>query len=187
VLHVAQQAGHAAIATLIRNTKQKGAKDVLPQACTEKIKKQQEDADRAMRELLEEDEKEKVAAAAGSQKKSKKKKAGGQGTASACKTAPDVRGGMQIWVKTLTGKTITLELVLQVERGNGSRRGSGKCGRRSQIMACTAAGRCAASCCTSHHVCCSSHCRGGGTVHVQVWQLVGWTRGSRDRHRGRGW
>jgi ubiquitin len=34
---------------------------------------------------------------------------------SACKTEPDVRGGMQIWVKTLTGKTITLELVLQVE------------------------------------------------------------------------
>jgi ubiquitin len=41
--------------------------------------------------------------------------AGGQGTASACKTAPGVHGGMQIWVKTLTGKTITLELVLQVE------------------------------------------------------------------------
>jgi ubiquitin len=68
-----------------------------------------------MKELLEEDEKEKAAAAAGSQKKSKKKKAGGQGTASACKTAPGVSGGMQIWVKTLTGKTITLELVLQVE------------------------------------------------------------------------
>jgi hypothetical protein len=36
-----------------------------------------------------------------------------------CKTAPGVRGGsgggMQIWVKTHTGKTITLELVLQVE------------------------------------------------------------------------
>jgi hypothetical protein len=36
-----------------------------------------------------------------------------------CKTAPVVRGGsgggMQIWVKTRTGKTITLELVLQVE------------------------------------------------------------------------
>ena len=68
-----------------------------------------------MKELLEEDDKEKAAAAAGSQKKSNKKKAGGQGTASACKTAPGVRGGMQIWVKTLTGKTITLELVLQVE------------------------------------------------------------------------
>jgi ubiquitin len=111
-LQVAQRAGHAAIATLIRNTKQKGAKDVLPQASPEKIKKQQEDADKTMRELLEEDEKEKTA---GSQKKSKKKKAGGQGTASAGKTAPGVRGGMQIWVKTLTGKTITLELVLQVE------------------------------------------------------------------------
>ena len=79
------------------------------------MKKKQENADRAMKELLEDDEKEKAAVAAGSQKKSKKKKAGGQGTASACKTAPGVRGGMQIWVKTLTGKTITLELVLQVE------------------------------------------------------------------------
>ena len=64
---------------------------------------------------MEEEEKEKAAAAAGSQKKSKKKKAGGQGAASAGKTAPGVRGGMQIWVKTLTGKTITLELVLEVE------------------------------------------------------------------------
>ena len=63
-----------------------------------------------MRELLEEDEKEKAAAAAGSQKKSKKKKAGGRGTVSACKTAPGVRGSMQIW-----GKTMTLELVLEVE------------------------------------------------------------------------
>jgi ubiquitin C len=114
-LQAAEGAGHAGIATLIRNTKKKGAQDVLLQASPEKIKKQQEDADRAMKELLEEDEKEKAAAAAGSQKKSKKKKAGGQGTASACKTAPGVRGGMQIWVKTLTGKTITLELVLQVE------------------------------------------------------------------------
>jgi hypothetical protein len=91
-------------------------KDTIPQASPEQVKKQQEDADRAMKELLEEDEKEKAAAAAaGSQKKSNKKKAGGQGAASACKTAPNVRGGMQIWVKALTGKTITLELVLQVE------------------------------------------------------------------------
>jgi ubiquitin C len=68
-----------------------------------------------MKELLEEDEKEKEAAAsAGSQKKSSKKKAGGQGTASACKTVARVGGGMQIWIKALTGKTITLELVLQV-------------------------------------------------------------------------
>ena len=68
-----------------------------------------------MKELLEEDEKEKAAAAAGSQKKSKKKKAGGQDTASDCQTATRVRGGMQIWVKTLAGKTITLELALEVE------------------------------------------------------------------------
>ena len=90
-------------------------KDTTQQASPEKIKKQQEDADRAMKELLEEEEREKAdVAAAGSQKKSNKKKAG-QGTTSACKTAPGVRGGMQIWVKTLTGKTITLELVLEVE------------------------------------------------------------------------
>ena len=70
-----------------------------------------------MKELLKvEEEKEKAAAAAaGSQEKSNKKRAGGQGAASVCKTVPGVRGGMQIWVKTLTGKTITLELVLQVE------------------------------------------------------------------------
>ena len=67
------------------------------------------------RELLEEDEKEKAAAAAGSQKKSNKKKAGGQSTARTCEAAPGVRGGMQIWVKTMTGKVITFELVLQVE------------------------------------------------------------------------
>jgi ubiquitin C len=68
-----------------------------------------------MGELLEEEEKDAAGAAAGSRKKSKKKKAGGQGAASACKAAACVRGGMQIWVKTLTGKTITLELVLQLE------------------------------------------------------------------------
>ncbi len=50
-----------------------------------------------------------------SQKKSNKKKVGGQGAVSACKTEPDVCGVIQIWVKTLTVKTITLELVLQVE------------------------------------------------------------------------
>jgi ubiquitin len=113
-LQAAQRAGHAGIATLIRK-REKDAKDVLLQASTQKIKEQQKDVDRAMRELLEEDEKDKAAAAVGSQKKSKKKKTGGQGAASVCKTAPGVCGGMQIWVKTLTGKTITLELVLQVE------------------------------------------------------------------------
>ena len=76
-LQLAQRGGHASIATLIRNKKQKGAvramKDVLLLTSPEKTKKLQEDADRAMKELLEEDEKEKAAAAAGSQKKSKKK------------------------------------------------------------------------------------------------------------------
>jgi hypothetical protein len=43
-------------------------KDTTLQSRTEKIKKQQKDADRVMKELLEEDEKEKAAAAAGSQK-----------------------------------------------------------------------------------------------------------------------
>jgi ubiquitin C len=118
-MQAAERQGHTRIATLIRNTTQKGAdrgkKDTLLQASPAEINKQQEDADRAMKELLEEDEKEKTAVAAGSQKKSKKKKAGGQDTASACQTATRVRGGMHIWVKNLTGKTITLELVLQVE------------------------------------------------------------------------
>jgi hypothetical protein len=50
------------------------AEHVLLQASSEKIKKEQEDADRAMKELLEEEEKEKAAAAVGSQKKSKKKR-----------------------------------------------------------------------------------------------------------------
>jgi hypothetical protein len=63
-----------------------------------------------MKELLEEEDKEKAAAVAGSQTKSNKKKGRGQGTASACKAGPRVHGGF-IWVKTLTGKTITLELV----------------------------------------------------------------------------
>jgi hypothetical protein len=106
-LQLAQRGGH--------DTKQNIFQHVPLQASPEKIKKQQEDADRAMKELLEEHEKEKAAAAAGSQKKSKKKKTGGPGTASACNTVPRVRGGMQIWVKTLTGKPITLELVLQVQ------------------------------------------------------------------------
>ena len=68
-----------------------------------------------MNELLEEDEKEKVGTDTGLHKKSNKKKVGGQGTSSVCKAAPEVRGGIhiQIWVKTLTGKTI--ELVLEVE------------------------------------------------------------------------
>jgi hypothetical protein len=68
-LHAPQRTGHT-------------VKDTMLQASPEKIKKQQEDADRAMRELLKEDEKEKAASAADSQKKSKKR-AGGQGAASA--------------------------------------------------------------------------------------------------------
>jgi ankyrin repeat protein len=46
-LQAAQHGGHAAIATLIRNTTKKCAKDVLLQAGPEKIKKKQKDADRA--------------------------------------------------------------------------------------------------------------------------------------------
>ncbi len=92
--------GHA-IATLIRKTKHKVAvratKYTILQASPYKIKKQQEDADRVMKEILEEDEKEKAsAAAASSQKKSNKKKTGGEGATSVCKTVPGVRGGMQI-------------------------------------------------------------------------------------------
>jgi hypothetical protein len=68
-----------------------------------------------MKELLEEDDKDIEADSSGSQKKSKQKKAGVQGTASVCNTVPDVCGDIQIWVKNLMDKTITLELVLQVE------------------------------------------------------------------------
>jgi len=68
-LQVAQRQGHAEIAKLIRRNKnKKGAdratKDALLQASPEKIKKQQQDADRAMKELLEEEQ-----AAADSKKK----------------------------------------------------------------------------------------------------------------------
>jgi hypothetical protein len=68
-----------------------------------------------MGSLLEEDKKEKNAAAASSQERSNKKNAGGQGPESVCNMDPSVCGGMQIWVKTLTVKTVTLESVLQVE------------------------------------------------------------------------
>ena len=61
-LQAAKGEGLAAIDTLIRNKKEKGAKDVLLQVRPEKIKKQQEHADRVMKELLEEDEKEKAVA-----------------------------------------------------------------------------------------------------------------------------
>jgi serine/threonine protein kinase len=61
-LQLAEGQGHARIATLIRNKKLKsadrGRKDTLLQASPEKIKKQQEDADSAMKELLEEEDKD---------------------------------------------------------------------------------------------------------------------------------
>jgi hypothetical protein len=98
--------------------KQTGArrtvKEVLLQPSPDHTKRQQEDADRAMRELLEEEEKDAAGAAAVSHKKSKKKKARGQG-ASTGSSPPRVRDGMQICVKTLTGNTMRLELVLEVE------------------------------------------------------------------------
>ncbi len=75
-LQLAQRAGHAAIATLIQDRKQTGAKDVLLQASPEKIKTQQEDADRAMKELLEAEETEKGAVAAGSRRKIRPRRAG---------------------------------------------------------------------------------------------------------------
>ena len=61
-LQLAERQGHTArIATLIRNINHTGAdrtmKDALLQACPEQIKKQQDDADRAMKDLLEEKEK----------------------------------------------------------------------------------------------------------------------------------
>jgi hypothetical protein len=67
-------------------------------------------------------------------------------------------------------------------RGKGSRHGSDRCGCGNQIMTCTCASS-LSSC--SHHVCCISDYRDRVTVSVQVWQLVGWTRGRRDRHGDR--
>jgi hypothetical protein len=72
--------GKAGTATLIRNKKHKsadrGQKDTLLQASPEEIKQQQEDANRAMKELLEEEDKDAAAGAAVSQKKKQAKKAG---------------------------------------------------------------------------------------------------------------
>jgi hypothetical protein len=61
-LQLAERQGHTArIASLIRNINHNGAdrtmKDALLQACLEHINKQQDDADRAMKDLLEEEEK----------------------------------------------------------------------------------------------------------------------------------
>ncbi len=68
-LQVAERQGHTGIATLIRNQKHKsadrGKKDTRPA----QTKKQQEDADRSMKVLLEEEDKDAAAAAAVSQKK----------------------------------------------------------------------------------------------------------------------
>jgi hypothetical protein len=67
-LQVAERYGHTGIATLIRNKKyirvDRGKKDTLVQASPAQTKKQQEDADRAMKELLEEEDKDAAAAAA---------------------------------------------------------------------------------------------------------------------------
>jgi hypothetical protein len=68
--------GHSTIATLIRNTKNKGdvtvMKNTTLQSRSEIIKKQLKDVDRVMKELLEQDQKEKTTTdvATGSQKKS---------------------------------------------------------------------------------------------------------------------
>jgi hypothetical protein len=76
-LQIAQRTGRNAIAMLIRRSKTNGAdralKDILLQTNPKKIKQQQEDADRARKELLEEEEKEKAAAFAGSPKKEQAK------------------------------------------------------------------------------------------------------------------
>ncbi len=72
---------HWCLATLIRNKKHKsadrGKNDTLVQASpAQTTEKQQEDADRTMKELLEEQDKDAAAAAAVSQKKQQAKKAG---------------------------------------------------------------------------------------------------------------
>jgi len=74
-LQLAEHRGHAGIATLIRNKKHQLA-GTLVQASPAHTKKQEEDADRAMKELLEEEDKDAAASAAVSQKKKQAKKAG---------------------------------------------------------------------------------------------------------------
>ena len=70
------------------NTQHEGAvrvmTDTIPQVSPEKIKTQQEYADRVMKGLLEEDEKEMETATTGAQKKSNKKKTRGQGRGGSC-------------------------------------------------------------------------------------------------------
>ena len=65
-LQGAEIKGYTGIAKLIRNKKHKsadrGKKDGLLQARPEEIKKQQEDADRVMKEFLEEEDKDATAA-----------------------------------------------------------------------------------------------------------------------------
>jgi hypothetical protein len=81
-LQVAERQGYAGIATLIRNKKHKnadsGKKDTLVQASPAQTKKQQEDADRAMKELLQEEDKDAAAATAVSQKKKQANRAGNE-------------------------------------------------------------------------------------------------------------
>ena len=87
-------------------------KDTIPQTRPEKINMQCWQGDEG---VFGGGRKGKATTDTGSQKKSKKKKTGGQGTVSDCKKVSGVCGGMKIWVKALTGKTMTLELVLKLE------------------------------------------------------------------------
>ena len=67
-LQFAERQGHTGIAMMIRNKEHniadRGKKDTLRHASPAQTKQQQEDADRATKELLEEDDKDAAAAAA---------------------------------------------------------------------------------------------------------------------------
>jgi hypothetical protein len=98
-LRLAERQGHAEIAALIRNSKRKGAdkgkKDTLLQASPAQTKKQQEDADRAIKELLEEEDKDAAAATTVSQKKKQAKKAGKERKERIRRDAADGQDGNQ--------------------------------------------------------------------------------------------
>jgi hypothetical protein len=140
--------------TLLRSTKHKVAgraiKGSVPQASPEETRKLQEDADRAMKELLEEEDKAAAAAAAVLQRKknkSNKKKTGHQG-ASAAKTAPWDTDATEAGARAASGRVeanacpfppppppLEADVEQAVSRTSGISAASGAAGAESLFMA----------------------------------------------------